>query len=434
MTAAIAGLGPVREHQFLRAVWEHPAGPEGDPSSTSLWGRQAFDMLPIDLHVGGNTSSLPKALISSLPGVATIRLETVRRASVCIDLEKAAQGRNAEEEQVVVHGSRCSADAKRLRISADPMCAFLSSGIRRLREARHIRGFILISIGTAGQASPFHWRTLRAMSEGQEEACGPKSMESLRSLLREPKLLAWFLMQDYPVNMTAVSPQRPDFISSSAYVRQWQMVRDEQKKIRRLHIGVEPRWSSQLLIHHQRIAAALAGSDFGRTTLMYVNVHLGKPGRNLMWKRMRANFQREGEILQNYYPLGGMVDIQATDALQDLGSAYVNYTNGLLTSKFVFSPSGSGLDCYRTWEALAMGAIPVLEDSALMRELLAGLPALFIRDWNSVSPSYLRDEYERIVRQSEQYNFTKLLTKYVVDQVRKIQLQYTTQLRIETLG
>lgn len=34
-------------------------------------------------------------------------------------------------------------------------------------------------------------------------------------------------------------------------------------------------------------------------------------------------------------------------------------------SQFVASPHGNGLDCYRTWEVLALGAIPIVKSSSL---------------------------------------------------------------------
>ena len=40
------------------------------------------------------------------------------------------------------------------------------------------------------------------------------------------------------------------------------------------------------------------------------------------------------------------------------------YYAALAHSKFVASPEGHGRDCYRTWEAVALGAIPILRRTA----------------------------------------------------------------------
>jgi len=55
---------------------------------------------------------------------------------------------------------------------------------------------------------------------------------------------------------------------------------------------------------------------------------------------------------------------------------------------FVLSPHGVGLDCHRTWEALALGHI-VLVPSSPLDSLYAGLPVIPIKDWNEITPQKL---------------------------------------------
>jgi hypothetical protein len=50
---------------------------------------------------------------------------------------------------------------------------------------------------------------------------------------------------------------------------------------------------------------------------------------------------------------------------------------------FVVSPQGVGLDCHRTWEALALGCIPIVKRSPLS-QLFADLPVLIVDDWSEV--------------------------------------------------
>jgi hypothetical protein len=35
-------------------------------------------------------------------------------------------------------------------------------------------------------------------------------------------------------------------------------------------------------------------------------------------------------------------------------------------AKFVISPPGNGIDCHRTWEALIMGAIPIVMNTSIL--------------------------------------------------------------------
>lgn len=68
---------------------------------------------------------------------------------------------------------------------------------------------------------------------------------------------------------------------------------------------------------------------------------------------------------------------------------------------FVLAPPGRGLDTHRVWEALALGAIPVVVHSSLDR-LYSDYPVLIVSSWNTVfNLTYLEEArgeiYERFV-------------------------------------
>lgn len=56
------------------------------------------------------------------------------------------------------------------------------------------------------------------------------------------------------------------------------------------------------------------------------------------------------------------------------------YRRALLESKFVLSPAGNGADCHRTWEAMYLGAIPIVRRS-LWPFVDYQLPVLIIDEW-----------------------------------------------------
>jgi hypothetical protein len=51
-------------------------------------------------------------------------------------------------------------------------------------------------------------------------------------------------------------------------------------------------------------------------------------------------------------------------------------------SFFVLSPKGNGLDCHRTWEAVYLGAIPIIPQNVLPQSLIQDLPIWEIQDWD----------------------------------------------------
>ena len=96
---------------------------------------------------------------------------------------------------------------------------------------------------------------------------------------------------------------------------------------------------------------------------------------------------------------------------------HYEYLFRMKEAKFILSPRGNGLDCHRTWEALLMGCIPVLQTSEL-DELVADLPVLIIDDWEKITEQFLEVEYAKITNGEKQLEkiyfdyWSKLVRKY----------------------
>ena len=66
-----------------------------------------------------------------------------------------------------------------------------------------------------------------------------------------------------------------------------------------------------------------------------------------------------------------------------------NYAATVRDARFVLSPPGNGNDCHRTWEAMYLGAIPVVLEAFLDSGLTSNLPVLAVASWDdflSMSP------------------------------------------------
>ncbi len=94
------------------------------------------------------------------------------------------------------------------------------------------------------------------------------------------------------------------------------------------------------------------------------------------------------------------------------------YIYDLAHSSFVVSPPGNGPDCHRTWEALYLGAIPIVTRSTII-ELYQDLPVLIIDDWAEVTleklAQFLQDSKSRA------YNLQKLYADYWFDMLSNAQ-------------
>ena len=98
---------------------------------------------------------------------------------------------------------------------------------------------------------------------------------------------------------------------------------------------------------------------------------------------------------------------------------FQEYLDDLGRSEFVLCPRGAGIDCYRTWESILMGAIPIVKHSAL-DPLFVDLPVLIVSDWSEVNEKLLAKKYGEIKAKSA--NLDKLQMSFwaaLIDSYRR---------------
>ena len=67
--------------------------------------------------------------------------------------------------------------------------------------------------------------------------------------------------------------------------------------------------------------------------------------------------------------------------------------NEMIKYKYIISPHGNGLDCYRTWESIELGCIPVVKKSSLSESgLYTKLPVLVLDSWRDFLDPAIRQE------------------------------------------
>jgi len=98
--------------------------------------------------------------------------------------------------------------------------------------------------------------------------------------------------------------------------------------------------------------------------------------------------------------------------------SYEQHLINLGESTFVISPQGAGLDCYRHWEAMLMGCIPIIKHSTL-DPLFDDLPVVLIHDWSEVTQQLLQ---QKIIEMSNKtYNLAKLYADYWFNTIKEQQ-------------
>ena len=82
---------------------------------------------------------------------------------------------------------------------------------------------------------------------------------------------------------------------------------------------------------------------------------------------------------------------------------------------FVISPHGNGLDCHRTWEAIALGCIPIVKTS-LLDSLFEGLPVWIVRDWSDVTKEVMSSKLAEFSESG--INLEKTSLEYWVNKIK----------------
>jgi len=105
---------------------------------------------------------------------------------------------------------------------------------------------------------------------------------------------------------------------------------------------------------------------------------------------LKAPEFRSNLVLQAFSMQTNRAERESCSAIATrVGSAKLNqvssfeYRRALADSKFVLSPAGNGLDCHRTWEAMYLGAIPIVKKIHWPFSELK-LPVLIVNEWEDL--------------------------------------------------
>ena len=78
----------------------------------------------------------------------------------------------------------------------------------------------------------------------------------------------------------------------------------------------------------------------------------------------------------------------------DIKRSFADYCQEMKKYLFVASPRGNGIDCHRTWEALYMGCIPIVERH-FMYDSYKHLPIIQIDSWDNFTMESLKPYIEQ---------------------------------------
>ena len=104
--------------------------------------------------------------------------------------------------------------------------------------------------------------------------------------------------------------------------------------------------------------------------------------------------------------------------------SFKKYMQGMAESKFALSPPGDSPDCYRTWESLLAGSIPILIRSHV-DSLYEGLPVLIIDKWEELNKEFLDAKYKEIT--AKKYDISKLYMEYWEKKIKDVRDKFLSR-------
>ena len=111
----------------------------------------------------------------------------------------------------------------------------------------------------------------------------------------------------------------------------------------------------------------------------------------------RGNRRSIKRILDKQY---AMIKMQNTKYYEEIGKY-----------KFVISPEGNGIDCYRHYETWISKGIPIIQRNPFMERKYSGLPILWTDDYSEINDEYLEEKYNEFL--GKDFDFRRiLLSKY----------------------
>ena len=113
------------------------------------------------------------------------------------------------------------------------------------------------------------------------------------------------------------------------------------------------------------------------------------------------NFDLTTNIIQRKLALENFAPLDDTFIPQRRLS-HQEHLTAISESRYVISPPGAGADCYRTWEAIYLGAIPVvLEEFWPFKHL--DLPVMVVKSYAEFLAKYKRSEVKVLPRVTSQF-------------------------------
>ena len=167
-----------------------------------------------------------------------------------------------------------------------------------------------------------------------------------------------------------------------------------------------------IIIKHEKIQLIPLGfcwfQDIERR--MYLKIHLSRLDEKSYFKNKDyhsyVNFDvNTNPLRKDIFKYWSSQNFTKVDSILD----FKTYLENMSKARFVISPFGCNIDCYRTWEALYTGSIPVVESRGI-DDVYEDLPVIIVDNLKTVTKQQLDEQFELL--KTRVFNLEKLKADY----------------------
>ena len=119
-------------------------------------------------------------------------------------------------------------------------------------------------------------------------------------------------------------------------------------------------------------------------------------------KVLQEDIDKDNFIYFNFEIDGGCRDEKRPDCYESISKQNIpwqsnkdmyTYVRNLKSYKFNISPQGNGVDCHRTWEALYLKTVPIVDRNITTEHFSKLFPMVLVDDWKEFNIESVRDTY-----------------------------------------
>jgi len=100
------------------------------------------------------------------------------------------------------------------------------------------------------------------------------------------------------------------------------------------------------------------------------------------------------------------------------GLTYETYISDVYNHNFILSPEGNGIDCVRTWTAVYLKSIAIVQRNYINESFIKlGLPLVICDDFSKINTNYLTDLHNQLI--NKQFSYEAATVTYWKNRIEK---------------